>query len=208
MAKRKTPPRYKSGPKKGQFKPKSARRSSSSRAVTKRRKAAPKRRTYRRNPRRPDVVRMLTQGTITASQVLAGKAVTRAVPEMLNLPKQGNTGLAVQVATALGVGYVSSMFFSQATSAAILAGALTAPVETVIQVANVPLLARYLSPTAQQSAVEGYKQGVRGYVQPRTPFAGYVQPGSGIGRWNGSGASAPPPSAWQGEEEFSYGMYN
>lgn len=184
---RRLPPRHKSGPNKGRFKKRArakrrnppraaARRAAPRRAAARRAPArrAPARRSYRRNPARPDVVKMLTRGTVTATQVLLGKAAARAVPDMLNLPKGGNQGLAVQVATALGVGYVAAMFFTQTTAAAILAGGLTAPIETLIVQAQLPYLSQYLSPNG--SGV------VAGYV-PRAghrPLAGYVQRGQDV----------------------------
>lgn len=196
MAKRKMPPRHKSGPKKGQFMSKRA-RSARSRKNPATRKAAPRkaaarraparrapaRRSYRRNPARPDVVKMLTRGTFTATQVLFGKAATRAAPELLNLPRAGNPGLAVQVAVALALGYISEMFFSKTTAAAILAGGLTAPVETLIVGANVPYLSQYLSPTATGNAVAGY-------VQKHRPLGGYVT----------HGGEMPPPAVFDGEQ--------
>jgi hypothetical protein len=144
------------------------------RTTTPRRKAATRavaRRTYRRNPAKPDVVKMVTRGALTATQVLLGKAATRAVPDMLNLPKAGNAGLATQVAVALGLGYVGEMFFSKATAAALLAGGMTAPVESLLVSANIP----YVS-----DALRATDAPVAGYVMPRTPslpLSGYVTHG-------------------------------
>lgn len=172
MAKR-LPPRHKSGPKKGQFRKRAARKNPAKRKAAPRRAAsrAP-RRAARRNPaRRLDVVKMLTRGTTMAAQVLIGKAATRAVPDLMNLPKGGNTGLAVQVATALGVGFIAQQFLSASAAAAILAGGLTAPVETLVVNMNVPYLSQYLSPNGAEV--------VAGYVQPRhRPLAGYVSRGT------------------------------
>lgn len=169
MAKRRMPPRYKSGPKKGQFMPKRARkrknppaaRRATPRAAPRRRAAARKaparRRTYRRNPARmPDLFVMLKDGTMAAGQVLVGKAAARSVPQLLNLPQQGNMGLAIQAGVALGLGYVSSMVFSRGTAAAIMAGGLTAPLETLLVANQVPWIGEALSPTTQLDQVSGY----------------------------------------------------
>lgn len=161
-------------------------------------KATTQRRAYRRNPAKPDVVQMLTRGTLTATQVLLGKAATRAIPDLIKLPKSGNAGLAVQVAVALALGYVGEMFFSKTTAAALLAGGLTAPVETLIVSANVPYVSQYLSPGASSSAVAGY---VQGYVPPSRPIAGYVT----------HGGAATPASQFNGQgydEEGGFGYYN
>lgn len=159
MAKATSATHYMTGPKKGQFKPGSRKKK---RAPAKRkasggtRKAASRRRTYRRNPRQPDVVKMFMAGTMTAGQVLIGKAAARAVPDMMDLPKEGNTGLAVQAAVAIAVGFVADMFLPKAVAASMLAGGLTAPLETMIQVWNVPWLADYLSATSAQEGVGAY----------------------------------------------------
>lgn len=170
MARRKMPERYKSGPKKGQFKPK---RKSTAAART--------RRSYKRNPAKPDVVKTLTGGVVTASQVLVGKAATRAVPDLLKLPKAGNAGLAVELAVALGLGYVAAMFFSRPAAAAIMAGGMTAPLEKLVVSADIPYLSEYLSPEAQAEAVQGYVQPHGGQYKPTGPrrLAGYVQPQRG-----------------------------
>jgi hypothetical protein len=101
----------------------------------------------------------------------------------MNLPKAGNVGLAVQVATALALGYMSEMFFTKNTAAAILAGGLTAPVETLIVGANVPYLSAYLSPV-------GAGNGVAGYVPSGRVLSGYVSRGTDL----------PPPSVFDGSE--------
>lgn len=164
------------------------RRTPTRKAVTRRRSPAA-RRTYRRNPARPDVVKMLTRGGLTATQVLLGKAATRAVPDMMNLPKAGNAGLAVQVATALALGYVGEMFFSKTTAAAILAGGLTAPVETLLVTADIPFVSQYLAPGAAASSVAGYVQ--------RSPISGYVPAGPGIGKDPGASGDQDYPLMWQ-----------
>jgi len=193
MAKATSRTHYMTGPKKGQFKPKSARgggtkrkrKAAAPRKAAPRRRSQPRRnasrRSYRRNPARPDVVKMLTRGGLTATQVLLGKAATRAIPDVANLPKGGNTGLAVEVAVALALGYVSEMFFTKTTAAAILAGGLTSPVERLIAQAGIPYISEYLTETGP---------GVAGYVQPRT-LSGYVQPSyptplAGYGRGGGA----------------------
>lgn len=173
---RRTPPRYKSGPKKGQFMPKRARkrkaRKNPGRTVarrrnppkrrkattrrTVRRKAPAKRRTYRRNPRRIGIVRTLIDGTVEAGQILVGKAAVRTIPDLAGLPKQGNMGLAVQAGTALVIGIAADMFLSKAASRALVAGALTAPLETLIISFRTPWLALALSPVTANNALGAY----------------------------------------------------
>lgn len=160
MAKRKMPERYKTGAKKGQFKPKAARSTPKKRsAPAAKKKAAARRPAARRNPRAPDIFVMLKDGTVAAAQVLTGKALTRTVPDMVNLPRAGNTGLAVQVGIALLLGYGASMFFARQSAAAIMAGGLTAPLETLLVANDVPWIGQALAPTAGQAAVNGYSMG-------------------------------------------------
>ncbi len=186
---RRMPRRYKSGPKRGQFMPKAARKRTAPRkrkrnigrtvarartnAPAKKRRAATTRRpvarkrNYRGNPRRPNIIRTLTDGIVEAGQMLVGKAAVRTVPDLAGLPKQGNAGLAVQVATALVIGYAADMFLSRRAVSAITAGALSAPLETLIVATDIPWLGRALSPVTQTNSLGAY-------VQPRG-----VSPGMG-----------------------------
>lgn len=170
MAARKMPARHKSGPKKGQFKKGPARKPAKRRkavarvAAPKRRTARPRaRRAPRRNPprpRTPDVIDTFMQGSIRATQMLVGEAVTRAIPQAAGLPIAGPMGLAVQAGVAVLAGYFSTMFLSRDAAAAITAGGLSAPIRTFVISQRVPFVADALSPVAAQAAVGAY-------VQPR-----------------------------------------
>lgn len=173
-------------PKTGRFRKraKSRRRTNKPKARTRRRttatrKAAPRRRTtYRSNPKRPDLIGMLTGGTMTAFQVLVGKAAVRTIPDMIGLPRAGNVGLATQAALAVVAGYLADMFLSRETSAAILAGGLTAPLETALVAYDVPWIGQALAPTTTANEVEAltgvgrYPNGMGRYPQPAL-VAGY-----------------------------------
>lgn len=201
MAKRKLPPRYKSGPKKGQFKPKSARRRSSSsksrkrkRTTTRRRRnpgrttrsrTRTRRRRARSNPRRMPVLQQFTDGVVEAGQILVGKAAARSIPDIVNLPKEGNVGLAIQAGTALVIGYVADMFLSRDASRAMTAGALTAPLETLIVSSGVPWLAPALSPTSAANNLSAYTRrrsvGVGRYARAKRIPSGSSE--RGLGRY-------------------------
>jgi len=167
MAKRKMPARYTSGPKRGQFKPKAKRKSPARKRATPRRNApqaaAPRRAAPRRNaprrPKMPDLVGMLMDGTVNAGQVLVGKAAARSVPDLMGLPKEGNVGLAIQAAVAVGVGFFADMFLSRQAAAAILAGGLTAPLETFLVAQDVPWIGEALSPVTAAAEVGAYTMG-------------------------------------------------
>jgi hypothetical protein len=93
---------------------------------------------------------------VEAVQILIGKAAARSLPDLVGAPKQGNIGLAVQAATALVTGYVAGMFLPQNAARAMMAGGLTAPLETLIVSYNVPWLGRALSPVSTATAVGAY----------------------------------------------------
>ena len=200
---RKTPPRYKSGPKKGQFMPKGARkrrrtrknpivarassRTAPKRTATGQRRAtsyaAPARRyTARRNPPRRDMLDTLTNGALGAGAVLVGKAAVRSLPQLLSLPQAGNVGLAVQAATAVAVGWIADRFIGRDVGEMMLAGGLSAPMESLAIRLNIPWVSTAL---ASAGTVSGYanrrgggivvwdappaaSSGIAGYVPART----------------------------------------
>ncbi len=116
-------------------------------------------------------MRSLTDGAIEAGQVLIGKAIARSVPDLAGLPKEGNIGLAVQAGVALTSGYVAEMFLSKSAARAILAGGLTAPLETVIVAYRVPWLSQALSPVSATNNLGAYVRGgqLGAYVRERLP---------------------------------------
>lgn len=144
-----------------------------------RRSRSRSRRSYRRNPVTGDLLGMFTGGVTEAGQVLIGKAAARSIPDLANLPKQGNVGLAIQAAVALGVGWLADRFVSEDAARAILAGGLTAPMETLVVAYNVPFLASALSPTTAQAEVGAYVRrsgGRMGAYVPRRGVSSYVPP--------------------------------
>lgn len=109
-----------------------------------------------------DLVKSFTDGAVEAGQILVGKAVVRSVPDLAGLPKEGNVGLAVQAAVALGAGFVAEMFLSREAARAILAGGLTAPLETAIVAYRVPWLSGALSPVSQNANLGAYVRATPG----------------------------------------------
>lgn len=189
---RRTPPRYKSGPKKGQFMPKSARgRKSSKRrrsnppaatAAPRRRRrrrtasssssSSPRRRGRRRNPpSMRGIVGQLVQGGKDASGVLLGKASARAVPQLFNLPQSGVIGLAVQLGVALATGLAAHKFVGRDYGRFVMAGGISAPLETFIVSKNIPYLAPALSPQTAAIAVGAYSNYRGNYAIPMASYA-------------------------------------
>lgn len=165
----------------GQFVARAGRRSSSSKKRRRRTRA------YRSNPRRPDFIGSFTDGMVMAGQVVVGKAAARSVPDLLGLPKQGNVGLAVQAGVALVAGWAADMFLGREASRAIMAGGLTAPLETLIVAYNVPWLSTSLAPVTAQSDVGAYVMGGGGANGFRRNPGRSVQrrpaPARGLGRY-------------------------
>ncbi|KKN26156.1 hypothetical protein LCGC14_0877570 [marine sediment metagenome] len=189
---RKLPPRVQSGKNKGQFR-KRAKSSPRKRKTATRRRNSPaanpgkRRAPARRNaPRRGGritvrkVTRNLTQGAMDAALILVGKAGARSVPAFLpNLPKEGNIGLAVQALVAVALGLAADMVLPSAQAKMILAGGLTAPVETLVVSFNVPFLADALAPVTASEQLSAYY----GYVQPPQ-----IAPADGVGAYVHEGA--------------------
>lgn len=154
------------------------------RAPSTRRPVARKRRAYRANPRRPmGIVQTFSDGLVEAGQILIGKAAARSIPALANLPKQGNVGLAVQAGTALVIGYVAEMFLSKSAARAMTAGALTAPLETLIVSYEVPWLSQALAPVTAQANMSSYVSGgsLGAYVRRPRLEAGSSE--RGLGRY-------------------------
>jgi hypothetical protein len=123
-------------------------------------------------------------GGIRATQVIGGKAATRYIPRVTGLPTAGNTGLAVEVLTAVALGYVSDMFLSREAAAAILAGGLTSPIERFLIGQGVPLISDVLTPTpmpAPNNGTTGRYPGVSAYPRPAL-VSGYPEGGE-VGRY-------------------------
>lgn len=120
-----------------------------------------RRTTTRRNPR---VVNQLTEGVRNAAGVLVGKAAARTIPSIVGLPKQGMLGLGIQAAVAVVAGGAADRFLGREWGKMVLAGALTAPLETLVVAYNVPFLSAALSPVTASAEVGQY---VGSYVTPR-----------------------------------------
>lgn len=170
--------RYKSGPKKGQFKPKSrtrsrstAKRSTASRRRTSSRSTA-RRSTRRRTRRNPDLVQTTMKGAKGALFMLGGEAAAKAIPQQFNLPQAGTMGLAVQTGVAVAVGLAADKFIGREAGARMLEGALSVPLRKVIVGANIPVLSQALSGYVVPAS--GRTRPVRSIPGGR-PVAGYVQ---------------------------------
>lgn len=152
-----------------------------------RRKAAPqaatrRRTTYRANPPRPrarDIVGRIQSGLTDGLNVLLGEAAARAIPTLFRLPTAGAVGIGVQLATAVGIGMVAERLVSRDAARMMVAGGVSAGLQSLVIAYNVP----FLAPALQPGTVSGYPQGGRLIGYPRQPInrmAGYPQAHSGL----------------------------
>lgn len=128
---------------------------------------------------------MLRQGIGDAAGVVAGKALARIVPTVVpQLPKAGPLGLAVQAATAVLVGWAAAdvLKLPRDVARSLLAGGLSAPLETAAVAYRIPVLGPALDPVQQAAAVAAVS-GVGSYANPN---------GLGRRRIAGVGAYANP----------------
>jgi hypothetical protein len=115
-----------------------------------------------------------------AALILVGKAGARTIPSMLpNLPKEGNIGLAVQALVAVAIGLLADQVLPSGQAKMVMAGGLTAPVETLVVSFNVPFLADALAPVTASEQLSAYY----GYVQPPQ-----LPPSDGVGAYVHEGA--------------------
>jgi hypothetical protein len=87
----------------------------------------------------------VTTGVQDAAGVLAGKAAARAIPEMIGFRQTGAAGMGVQLLAGLVAAYVADMFLGAKFGRQVMAGALLAPMESVIIGANIPILSPALA---------------------------------------------------------------
>lgn len=164
---------------------------------------APTRRPRRRNrnPARKITVRRVLRdiqdGAVNAAYILVGKAAARTIHTVTGLPKMGNTGLAVQALSAVVAGMIADAVIGASRAKFVLAGGLTAPLETAIVAFNVPFLAQALSPAAAINDLQGYRNmgryaqpiaapnGLNRYVAAGAGLAGYVSPTQALEMGNG-----------------------
>lgn len=142
------------------------------------------------------IMRQLTTGLKDAAGIIVGEAGARTLPVLLKLPQQGALGLGVQAASGIVLGYVADRFLGRDFGRMVLAGALAAPLKTMIVAHKVPFFSTALSPATSAQGMGAYK-GLRAYVAPRalparTGMGAYVRPPGGLGSY------VRRPSAMQG----------
>jgi len=95
----------------------------------------------RSNPVRGDIVGTLVDSTVCAAQLTLGKAASRALPDLVNLPQGGNVGVAIRAGAGVVLGYAADMAGFRDLGGKLLEGALQGCVEDYVVQFNIPFLA-------------------------------------------------------------------
>ncbi len=88
-----------------------------------------RRRLFRGNP---GIFATVQQGAMDAGATLVGGALGRMASGLVPLPKDGLTGVAVQLGVAVGVGFVARQVVTADTARFITAGAMQVPIKNLI----------------------------------------------------------------------------
>jgi hypothetical protein len=83
---------------------------------------------------------------VNAGMVVIGKTGARVVANFLPLPKEGIMNYVTQIVAAMATGRVAKQFVSAKQAEFIMAGALAAPVETLLK--GVPVIGGFLGDDA------------------------------------------------------------
>jgi hypothetical protein len=113
-------------------------------------------------------------GAIDGAEVVVGKSLVRTLPQMVGLPTGDATGLVMQALSAVLVGWAGHSFISPNAGKMMLAGGLSAPMETFIKQLNIPFISAGLG----EDVVE--LEGMGTYPQVTDQMGAYPQFGEDV----------------------------
>lgn len=147
-------------------------------AATRRRRRNPPRRRSRARLTPRTIINKVTTGIQDAAGVLAGKAAARAIPELIGFRQSGAAGMGMQLLSGVVAAYVADMFMGAKFARQVMAGALLAPLESVIIGANIPILSPALAGGPLLPATAGaypsvYGGGIGAYPELPGGIGGY-----------------------------------
>lgn len=159
------------------------------------------RRRFRRNPSFSvrGILSRAKDAAVTGVQIVAGKAVTRVVRNLIpgGKPAAGQ-GLSwmqvlIELASATLVGYAGEMFLGTRAGTNLMAGGFAGVVESMVKMYKVPIVADALGDDGDPYCVT-VPPHLAGYVREAivnapAEIAGYVQDGAFV---NGPGLGEPP----------------
>ena len=136
-----------------------------------------------------NIANTITRGAVDALQVTAGKGLARSIPTALGLPQSGAAGIAVQVAVAVALGMGADKVLGRAAGRMVVAGALSAPIESIVATAGIPFLSDALGRYPRVAA------GVGRYPTALPGMAGYPHSANGaVGRYPAGNGMVYAPS--------------
>lgn len=144
------------GPRRSRNKPAKARRRRRTVTRTRTVSAAPvRRRRRRRNPQGfsiNSILHRVQSGALDATCIVVGKAGTRYIAQQFSYPSGSMMDGIIQGVSALGLGMLAERFIGSDRARFVLAGALSAPLETVIADANIPQISPLLGAVPSNTA--------------------------------------------------------
>lgn len=125
-----------------------------------------------------NIVPMLTTGVKDAVVGVGAKAAVRIIRSKSGFDAAGALGAGVELAAAAAVGLLAGKFLGRDAARAAVQGALSAPIETFLKGANIPVVSTALGDVGDYA---DSLPGVGGY--PQVPgMAGY--PGDAVGGYD------------------------
>lgn len=142
-------------------------RKTTKRKTASRRPAVTSARSYRRNPvRKGSIVNQVMSGGIGAVEVLAGKGIARSVPSLFNIDRETTMGLIVQALAALAAGIGAQYVLPSGAAHVVLSGGLSAPLETLIKRAGIPVVSAAFGETEEEAyEIAAYPELMGSYPQ-------------------------------------------
>lgn len=139
------------------------RRSNPPRATHRRSSRRHGRRSFRRNPGGGfrGIIGTIMDGVKGGLGVVAGKAISRAVPALVGIQPTGYLGLGVQALVGVGAYMAADRFVGREPARTVLYGAFGGVIESIVRGWNVPVLSPALGDETELHAIAGY---VHGYV--------------------------------------------
>ncbi|KKM21393.1 hypothetical protein LCGC14_1635870 [marine sediment metagenome] len=143
--------------------PPAKRKAAPRRAASKR--AAPRRRNPSRRPR--NFTDTLIEGVTATVTITAAKVATRCVPKLVGVARADNRGIAVQLASAIGISYAADFLLGPGWAGLVLAGGLQAPLEDLAVRYQIPVVSEALAPAGTVGRYAPRRVGGVGRYAPR-----------------------------------------
>lgn len=126
---------------------------------------------FRRNPGLRSILRggpagllkQAMQGATDGAWIVAGKALTNALPSLVGLSQTGIMGAAVKAVAATVAGMLAGQFLGANAAKLVTAGGYAAIVEPFIKAANIPIISAALGDTYPEQFIGSYPDTLSAY---------------------------------------------